>query len=122
MSLHHGCRAIDVYYQTRQEITLAMDKTESIVVGTHHTERTTDGKCFLQPDGIKLLVDGTVGEIEDAHRYRAYLIMARTDKTTVGGLYAHGFALLETFGEVFVQRSGKHPWVETVERFFFSSF
>ena len=114
VGLHHGRGAIDVDYQARQEIALAVYQTVGVVVVALQSQCLTHAVSVVEPLLIEGLVDGRVVKREHPHGNAAYLAMAVADEFAVVGIDRHQVALHDV---VVGSRNGprEHPGMEALE-------
>ncbi len=120
VGLKYGRRSVDVHYQSGKKITFTVDKPECVVIGAPESECPPQGVCLGEAGGEEITVDNAVGEIEHAYGYAAYLevptpIMRPSDAAT---RTMSPSSMPESFAGHLCQRTGKHPGMEAVERFF----
>ncbi len=120
VGLKYGRRSVDVHYQSGKKITFTVDKPECVVIGAPESECPPQGVCLGEAGGEEITVDNAVGEIEHAYGYAAYLEVPYAYYAAVGcgDTYDVAFLYAGIFAGHLCQRTGKHPGMEAVERFF----
>ncbi len=104
--LHHCCVPIDIDYEAREVIALAMHKPVSVVQGVGcHSDTATHIKCRLYISFVECLVDGLVGERKHAHHDAAYLEMAGGNILAIRCLHFHHLTLFRFGRDKTVYRS-----------------
>ena len=121
MGLYNGSPAITVDNETRETVSLAMDKAVCVVLGiVCDTGALSHGEGCCYAPLPERAVDSNVTEREDAHGYAAYLIVANSDEVPLGCQHTHDAALWYVIvGQL--NRAREYPWVETSERLVLAS-
>ena len=111
MGLHNGSAAINIDDEAREEIALAMDETERIVVAAHEVEAFSYLKSLRKAIEIEIGVDGGIVESKHSYGDAAKLEMTVSDETVVVGVNANkvavGNAIVGT-----IDSAGEYPRVE----------
>ena len=118
VGLHHRGGTVYIHHQTGQEVALAMHQAVCRSGVGGQPEGAAHGSCLLKTCAEECAVDTLVGiEGEHTHGDAAYLEMAQTYQTAIGGGNGHKVALLYTVAVLRHASEGarEHPGVEAVE-------
>ena len=120
VSLHHGSRTIAVDNETRQVISLAMHQSIGVVVWiSGDTYRQTHLVSRLQSGAPEFVVDIHIAEREHSHGDGTDLIVTDGDEVASRSENPYGFTFLYIIVHA-LDSAGEYPWMESLERFFFS--
>ena len=99
--LHHGCRTIAVYHQSRQIVALAMHQSICIVGRTvGYTYTDTNIECRLQTLAPEVGIDLYILEGKHTYSDRAYLVMTYGYKLARGCDDSYRLAFLDALVHV----------------------
>ncbi len=76
MSLNHSGVAIYVNHQSREEISLSMNKAKTIIVRPDEAESFAKSECRFKPHSEEVVGQRRIAELKQSHGNAAYLKMS----------------------------------------------
>ena len=122
VGLHHGSLSVAVYHQSRQAVSLAMNKSVGVVlIVVGNSDCQSHLQSLREALFPEVLVDGALLKRQHSHGNTSYLVVAYGYEFIFRRVHVYRVAVFYTFVHL-CYGTRENPRVEAFQAFFFPSF